>query len=414
MIPPIGISNPAVRQRLACQPRQPRFGMRRVESARDVSVGQETVKLVNAGRSTYLNGTTVLSHVDAGRDVSMDNGTHVHGRVNAGRGLAMRQATVEHDVSSGRSAEVDDSQLHRNLDSGRDAKVSNSTVKHRVNASNNLTLKDNTTVGRSVEAGKNATLTGTVGVKGDLSAGRNVTLSDSVIVGGNVSAGRSASIADAAIGGSLEAPAIETLQDTSINKDLKTAEAHLKLSNVAVENIILEEPQDESFGSVHVTGDIFNSVIQTSGNSITRINGGSLINGKLKLNNGGSAEVDGYKITCRQGQTTVVTPEGYQYVNGDLKHGEDAPENFAEYRLGKLFGPPKFAAPGWKDEGSGQGASENDAEPKAKIPTQTVTLDGHTHVRGNITFETGYGKVFVGPDARFDGKIIGQGEVEAY
>ena len=46
-------------------------------------------------------------------------------------------------------------------------------------------------------------------------------------------------------------------------------------------------------------------------------------------------------------------------------------------------------------------------KPSMSLMEQVITLDGATHVKGDITFKSGKGKVYKGPHVLITGEIIG-------
>jgi hypothetical protein len=230
-------------------------------------------------------------------------------------------------------------------------------------------------------------------------------------------------VSNGKVNGSVETlDGLVAIIDSTVNGDVTGKNAIPKIQNSTITGQLTLSAstmnvKHSTVGSIQVEKN-------TSGNSVSfstvrsgifiggNIIGGNVISGSgIQLGVGSTCNINGYNIQPNSAsQTTLTTPEGFIYVNGDKVYG-DGPETYAAYKKQNPKAP-SFSSPGWQDAGlkekdKATGAG-NPAEPaKPKEPDQVIFLEGNTVIQGDITFEGGNGKVVVGTGSTILGKVIG-------
>lgn len=313
----------------------------------------------------FESSAETLPAAIAGRDITL-TGTIVNGVVSAGREVTGNRCTVAGAVTAGRDAQLNGCTSVQALSAGRDATVHDTLIQE------------------------------------DLKAGRKILLSKATIMG-NVTAGAGAEIQGSTINGTLSVPSLT-----------------LTLNGSTVNRIHVLEP-DTGTALVGAEGTASSSVIVGNNNVVVR--GSSLIaqNGHTTISVGphGRSYVNGYTVTGSPTETTVRTPEGILYRNGDKTQDpgnkNQGPSTYQAYR-DQTPGAPSITGPGWVEAGSDpKAASRREVDPKeagASALHQVVQLSNNTVVTGDIVFESGHGQVIVDAGSQLQGKVIG-GTVES-
>lgn len=226
-------------------------------------------------------------------------------------------------------------------------------------------------------------------------------------------------VSAAKVNGSVESlDGLVAILDSTVNGNVKGLNNIPKVQNSTITgqltlNSKTVTVKNSKIGSIQVEKN-------TSGNRVSfstvgsgifigdNIIGSNVISGSgIQLGVGSTCNINGYNIQPNSAsQTTLTTPEGYIYVNGDKVYG-DGPETYAAYKK-QSPKAPSFSSPGWQDEGvKKQGNPSPSESAKAKEPVHVIFLEGNTIIQGDIKFESGNGKVVVGPNCQIKGKVIG-------
>lgn len=295
-------------------------------------------------------GNQQFESITTGRDAIL-KGTSVSGNIQVGRSLKAQHCRIQNQLTVGRDATLDHCTLVSNIQAGRNLILENTTVEH------------------------------------DVEAGRQLKLLNAVIKG-NASAGGAVEIRNSKIGNTLSAAApYLALHQATLNH------LHLHQPYSAVQTQFSTPVSRQTVFSnqgVVVTGRVHNSVLQHHGGKATVAVGAHSV-----------SHVNGYTVKSTEQQTTVLTPHGAIYVNGHKVSGE-GPAQYEQFRAAHSEAP-SIEGPGWSSGALVTGHQKLQENGFVQI----VELFSNSHIQGNITFESGQGKVIVHPGSKFEGQVHG-------
>jgi hypothetical protein len=226
--------------------------------------------------------------------------------------------------------------------------VGNSTVTGKV-----TTMSGEITIDRSDISGEVTTMNGDITVLTNSKVGRVSTLNGNVLIDEGSIATGDVTTANGKI----------ILSDATVNGDVSSKNNSPKIQNSRITGKLqFNTPsvtiKNSTIGSIQVdknTSSITNSFI--SGRNNTVVIGGSIIGADFAAGNGvqiglgSTSTLNGYKIKPdNASQTTLTTPGGTVYVNGDLVSG-DGPATYAELKAQNRKAP-SFPPRAGKTQGS--------------------------------------------------------------
>jgi hypothetical protein len=211
---------------------------------------------------------------------------------------------------------------------------------------------------------------------------------------------------DATVGGSVQ------LANAEVSGTLHVASSQLDLRQARLGALDLQWPATTSL----VNNSFHGSSLSIQGGSI-QSGSGMIVRGSrvsvtgrdnqthISVGPDSVTTLNGMTVRGSGDQTTVITREGWVYVNGKKVSGS-GPETYAGYRVA-IPSAPVIEGPGWTEGSPTADASGIPATKPQEAVLQTVTLGEGTVVRGNITFGSGQGQVKVLPGAQFTGQVVG-------
>ena len=303
--------------------------------------------------STQVFSNQTLSSTTVGRDLVL-NSSQVNGSLTVGRGLIANGSSIHGASTIGRDAFLNHCPRLGSLSVGRGLTLTQSHVEGSIN------------VGRALQM-DNSTITG------DATVGRGLQLSHAEIMG--------------------------TLHISSSQLNLK----HARIGALDVQYPDQNGSHHHSSSlSIHGSTIQGGSGVMIQGSRVTVT--GSDNHTNIHVGPDSVTSLNGMTVRGGAGQTTVITREGTVYVNGKKVSG-NGPESYAGYRAAHS-NAPIIHGPGWTEGKMDSKSKTVSTQPEETI-LQTVTLGDGTVIQGDITFESGKGKVEVMPGAEFSGNVIG-------
>ncbi|MEB3244876.1 MAG: hypothetical protein VKJ06_02695 [Vampirovibrionales bacterium] len=323
---------------------------------------------------------TAIMPLSNSQDIQADNSQYAS--IRAGRDIALEGTRIQGGVSAGRDVSGSISTASGMVNAGRDVQLSGPAQLDAVSAGRSIAL-DSVTITQDVKAGQGVMLNSSR-VYGDVNAGGGPVMLTDVTLDG-------ALVVNEATTPILKQTSVGKIRVTKADPD---ATQHANTSRSA--NIRIHSSNSGSNVLIN-TGSINNSAVG-NGSSVFRKISARNGNANINVSEGSHTQINGYAITARDKQTTVITPQGSIYVNQRKASGE-GPEQYAEYAE-STPGAPTIQGPGWTEPCK----SAETIPPKA-FKGPVLILD-KAYVLGDITFEgTQPGEVRVTEGSQVSGKI---------
>ncbi len=302
--------------------------------------------------------------------------------------LSLGAETVRGDVASRGRAELQGTRLLGNLNAAGRVSMQRATVEGHVRAGGRLLVEESEILGNVNVAGRSemdqARITGSLKSAGELLM-RESEVEGDVMVSG-----------------------VPHIESSRIRGTLITPADVLKLNGAVVHAIRVRPNMVSSHGAGVVVGH-GNNVVVNGGGSIISSRSGNVINTlshsvsgrQVSVGPGSLLQTNGYRVSATSGETTVVTPDGSIYVNGQHVYGA-GPKSYDQWRKAH-YDAPNIQGPGWSQAiAMASGAALAHTQEQALI-----VLAGNSLVTGTIHFEGGGGRVVVEPGSRFLGTVEG-------
>ncbi|MBY0405060.1 MAG: hypothetical protein K2X66_14260 [Cyanobacteria bacterium] len=340
--------------------------------------------------------TSTVQSVEGGYgDITLGPKSQIKGNVSStfGKIVIQNDSKVQGSVTSiSGKIEGNDSTLTGSIETIKsEIKLTNVTAQESIKSNSGNIVLDKTTVEKDVSSKSGVISLFNEGhVKGSLSSTNGDIILGKGFVDGNVSTVHGKVILISAI----------------IKGSLTLASKHFKVNNSTINGITLKVPAEQKN---NVTLSCGGNVTISYGNSIVvgpnAVIGGQNMGNVIKLLPGARIWENGFNVSATQTETSLITPDGTIYVNGDKVNGPGA-NTYAEFKKNNPKAPP-LQGPGWKDEGVKHPKPDTPPVEVAKAPDQILELESQAIITGDIVFESGNGKLILHPGATFTGKVEG-------
>ncbi len=305
---------------------------------------------------------------------------------NIGTSVVSGSLTLEKGSSSpvvaGKNVQLNGTVVEGSVTAGRHVSGQGCMLNGKIRAGGSVSLKDCAEV-QEIVAGKNVSLSGTR-VNRDIKAGDHLILEDSQV------------FRNALSGGDVR------LLNSMIHGELGTGGKHIQLENSTVQEIRAYGDGHTSSSVISNVGILSQSVIGNNSSIIQNQHGHRAM---VSMGNQGLSSINGYTVKSQNNQTTVMTPEGAIFVNGQKVSG-NGPDDYTEYQA-LHTDAPNVQGPGWGASAAHSSAHSSRATLDTILDTITVELSGNSSVLGDIRFERIPGKVILHPGSKVQGNIYG-------